>query len=48
MKIIITDSFENKYKKILSLIDIKKLSDKIKMYNLITLKFPYLKLKLII
>jgi len=46
MKIIITRSFENKYKKIINLIDIKKLSEKLKNHKLITLKFPYLKLKL--
>ena len=46
MKIIITDSFKTKYKKIFNLIDIYKLSEKIKAYKLINLKYPYFKLKL--
>ena len=46
MKIIITKSFLKKYKKTIDLIDLEKLSSKIKKINLITLKFPYLKLKL--
>ena len=46
MKIIITRSFEKKYKNIIWLIDIKKLSEKIRKIDLILLKYPYLKLKL--
>jgi len=46
MRIIITNSFLKKYKKIVWLINLKKLSLKIKKINLITLKYPYLKLKL--
>ena len=46
MKVIITDSFLNRYKKVISIINLEKLLLKIKEINLITLKYPYLKLKL--
>jgi len=48
MKVIATNSFKQRYKKLVSLIDLKKLSNKLKEIRLITLKYPYLKLKLYI
>lgn len=48
MKIIITNSFKTKFKKIISLIDLNKLCKKIKENNLILLNQPYVKLKLFI
>jgi len=48
MRIIITNSFSNKYKRIISLINLEKLCSKIKENNLIALNYPYLKLKLYI
>jgi len=48
MHIIITDSFKKRYKKILLLVDLIKLTNKIKIINLILLKYPYLKLKITI
>ncbi len=46
MKIIYPNSFLSKYKKIVFLLDLEKLSKKIGAISLITLKFPYLKVKL--
>lgn len=46
MKIIITDYFLKRHKKILSLLDINKVCWKIKEHNLILLNHPYLKIKL--
>lgn len=48
MKIILTDIFLEKHKKLISLIDLDKLCNKIKENNLISLIYPYLKLKLYI
>jgi len=48
MKVILTKSFLSKYKKIIWLVDLDKVIWKIKVIKLVNLKYPYLKLKLII
>ena len=48
MKIIIADSFVKKYRNEIFLIDLNKLSKKINENNIIFLKHPYIKLKVII